>query len=93
MPETDVPEHMTLELMDRFGKAWNAREDARHRRDPVLHGGGQLVLVLRGNRSPSRRARERHVATLGARWAALEPIRQGVRHAFSGLSARVSRGG
>ncbi len=92
MPETDVPEHMTLELLDRFGKAWNAREDARRRRDPVLHGGGRLVLVLRGNRLPSRRARGRHVATLGARWAALEPIRQGVRHAFGAFGKGIARG-
>jgi putative transposase len=33
-----------------------------------------------------------HVAKLGDRWAALEPIRQGVRHAFGGFSKDVARG-
>jgi putative transposase len=33
-----------------------------------------------------------HVAKLGDRWAALEPIRQGVRHAFQGFSKEVARG-
>jgi transposase InsO family protein len=33
-----------------------------------------------------------HVAKLGDRWAALEPIRQGVRHAFGGFSKEVARG-
>src|SRR5437870_5111900 len=32
-----------------------------------------------------------HTAKLGDRWAALEPIRQGVRHAFGG-SAKTWRG-
>ena len=33
-----------------------------------------------------------HVAKLGDRWAALEPIRQGVRHAFGGFAKEVARG-
>jgi transposase InsO family protein len=33
-----------------------------------------------------------HVAKLGDRWAALEPIRQGVRHAFGGFRKEVARG-
>jgi len=33
-----------------------------------------------------------HVAKLGDRWAALEPIRQGVRHAFSGFAKDLARG-
>ncbi len=33
-----------------------------------------------------------HVAKLGDRWAALEPIRQGVRQAFHGFSKEVARG-
>jgi len=33
-----------------------------------------------------------HVAKLGDRWAALEPIRQGVRQAFHGSSKEVARG-
>ena len=33
-----------------------------------------------------------HVAKLGDRWAALEPIRQGVRHAFGALRKDVARG-
>jgi hypothetical protein len=33
-----------------------------------------------------------HVAKLGDRWAALEPIRQGVRPAFGGFSKEVARG-
>jgi putative transposase len=33
-----------------------------------------------------------HVAKLGDRWAALEPIRQSVRHAFHGFSKEVARG-
>jgi hypothetical protein len=33
-----------------------------------------------------------HVAKLGDRWAALEPIRQGVRHAFGGFSKEVPAG-
>ncbi len=33
-----------------------------------------------------------HVAKLGDRWAALEPIRQGVRHAFGGFGKDVARG-
>jgi hypothetical protein len=32
-----------------------------------------------------------HVAKLGDRWAALEPIRQGVRHAFGGYGKDVAR--
>jgi transposase InsO family protein len=33
-----------------------------------------------------------HVAKLGDRWAALEPIRQGARHAFGGFSKDGARG-
>lgn len=33
-----------------------------------------------------------HVAKLGDRWAALEPIRQGVRHAFGAFGKDVARG-
>ena len=33
-----------------------------------------------------------HVAKLGDRWAALEPIRQGVRHAFGQFGKEVARG-
>ncbi len=33
-----------------------------------------------------------HVAKLGDRWAALEPIRQGVWHAFGGFRKEVARG-
>jgi putative transposase len=33
-----------------------------------------------------------HVAKLGDRWAALEPLRQGVRHAFGGFGKEVARG-
>jgi len=33
-----------------------------------------------------------HVAKLGDRWAALEPIRQGVRHAFGGFQKDIARG-
>jgi transposase InsO family protein len=33
-----------------------------------------------------------HVAKLGDRWAALEPIRQGVRHAFGAFRKDVARG-
>ena len=33
-----------------------------------------------------------HVAKLGDRWAALEPIRQGVRHAFGRFGKEVARG-
>ena len=33
-----------------------------------------------------------HVAKLGDRWAALEPIRQGVRHAFGGFGKDLARG-
>jgi transposase InsO family protein len=33
-----------------------------------------------------------HVAKLGDRWAALEPIRQAVRHAFGGFRREVARG-
>jgi putative transposase len=33
-----------------------------------------------------------HVAKLGDRWAALEPIRQGVRHAFGDIRKDVARG-
>jgi len=33
-----------------------------------------------------------HVTKLGDRWAALEPIRQGVRQAFHGFSKEVARG-
>ncbi len=33
-----------------------------------------------------------HVAKLGDRWAALEPIRQGVRHAFGGFAKEIARG-
>ena len=33
-----------------------------------------------------------HVAKLGDRWAALEPIRQGVRHAFGGFGKDIARG-
>ena len=33
-----------------------------------------------------------HVAKLGDRWAALEPIRQGVRHAFGGFHKEIARG-
>ena len=33
-----------------------------------------------------------HTAKLGDRWAALEPIRQGVRHAFGRFGKEVARG-
>jgi putative transposase len=33
-----------------------------------------------------------HVAKLGDRWAALEPLRQGVRHACGGFAQEVARG-
>ncbi|HXH05152.1 MAG TPA: IS3 family transposase, partial [Vicinamibacterales bacterium] len=33
-----------------------------------------------------------HTAKVGDRWAALEPIRQGVRHAFGGFAKDVARG-
>ncbi len=33
-----------------------------------------------------------HVAKRGDRWAALEPIRQGVRHAFGGFAREIARG-
>jgi putative transposase len=33
-----------------------------------------------------------HVAKLGDRWAALEPLRQGVRHAFGGFAKEIARG-
>jgi putative transposase len=33
-----------------------------------------------------------HVVKLGDRWAALEPIRQGVRHAFGGFGKDLARG-
>jgi putative transposase len=33
-----------------------------------------------------------HVAKLGDRWAALEPIRQGVRHAFGDFRKDIARG-
>ena len=33
-----------------------------------------------------------HVAKRGDRWAALEPIRQGVRHAFGGFGKDLARG-
>ena len=33
-----------------------------------------------------------HVVKLGDRWAALEPIRQGVRHAFGGFGKDIARG-
>jgi transposase InsO family protein len=33
-----------------------------------------------------------HVAKLGDRWAALEPIRQGVRHAFGAFAKDIARG-
>ena len=33
-----------------------------------------------------------HTAKLGDRWAALEPIRQGVRHAFGGFAKDIARG-
>ena len=33
-----------------------------------------------------------HVAKLGDRWAVLEPIRQGVRHAFGGFAKDLARG-
>jgi putative transposase len=33
-----------------------------------------------------------HVAKLGDRWAALEPVRQGVRHAFGAFGKGVARG-
>jgi transposase InsO family protein len=33
-----------------------------------------------------------HVAKLGDRWAALEPIRQGARHAFHGFGKDIARG-
>ncbi|MBI1845688.1 MAG: transposase [Candidatus Rokubacteria bacterium] len=33
-----------------------------------------------------------HMAKIGDRWAALEPIRQGVRHAFGSFSKDVARG-
>src|SRR3989454_10563647 len=33
-----------------------------------------------------------HTAKLGDRWAALEPIRQGVRHAFGRFGKDVARG-
>ena len=33
-----------------------------------------------------------HVAKLGDRWAALEPIRQGVRHAFGAFKKEIARG-
>lgn len=33
-----------------------------------------------------------HVAKLGDRWAALEPIRQGARHAFGGFARMWSAG-
>jgi len=32
------------------------------------------------------------VAKIGDRWAALEPLRQGVRHAFGGFGKEVARG-
>src|SRR5207249_11135425 len=34
----------------------------------------------------------RHTAKLGDRWAALEPLRQGVRHAFGRFGKDVARG-
>jgi putative transposase len=33
-----------------------------------------------------------HVVKRGDRWAALEPIRQGVRHAFGGFGKDIARG-
>jgi transposase InsO family protein len=33
-----------------------------------------------------------HVAKIGDRWAALQPLRQGVRHAFGGFRKDVARG-
>jgi len=33
-----------------------------------------------------------HTAKIGDRWAALEPIRQGVRHAFGAFSKEIARG-
>ena len=33
-----------------------------------------------------------HVAKLGDRWAALEPLRQGVRYAFGGFAKDIARG-
>jgi len=60
------------------------------RRDALLHGARRVVLVLRGRRSLHDRDDGLARRQIGDRWAALEPIRQGLTIA-SARSRRRSR--
>ena len=62
-------------------------------RDAVLHEGGWVVLVLRGGWiTASQDVVGWHVAKKGDRWAALEPIRQGVRTHMDGYAPKIALG-
>ena len=62
-------------------------------RDAVLHEGGWVVLVLRGGWiTASQTWWGWHVAKKGDRWAALEPIRQGVRTHMDGYAPKIALG-
>jgi transposase InsO family protein len=50
------------------------------------------VLVVWRHRPRQRRHRRWHVAKIGDRWAALEPIRAGARLAFGAFAKDVARG-
>ena len=51
-----------------------------------------MVLVLRAIDHCSDELVGWHAAKIGDRWAALEPLRQGVRHAFGRFAKDVARG-
>lgn len=51
-----------------------------------------MVLVLHGGGSLRHRRGGWHVAKKGDRWAALEPVRQGVRTHIAGYAPRIALG-
>ena len=51
-----------------------------------------MVLALRRDRSLVDELVGWHTAKIGDRWAALEPLRQGVRHVFGRFAKDVARG-
>ena len=77
----------------RYHHDGGAQRPVGHRRHPVLHRAGGVVLAgsVRST-TASADIVGWHVAKIGDRWAALEPVHQCMRHAYGAFGKDVARG-
>ena len=74
------------------GTIVTSRRHVGHRRRAGVHRTGRLGLDLRGGGSLERRVLGGHVCKVGSRFAALEPVAQGLGRLYGSVAADVARG-